>query len=71
MPTLPPLRDAVHQIVRNSVTSLANNVGDPVLNKSRAEFQSDYQTPAAMQLANRRRPALGDRRTRADGQIWK
>ena len=51
MSTLPPIRDALQTVVRDAVHQLAPEAGDPVINKSKAGFSSDYQSPAAMQLA--------------------
>jgi arginyl-tRNA synthetase len=59
MPTLPPVYEALASVVGDAVTALTGEPADVVINKTKAgRGSSDFQSPAAMQLARvlRRKP---------------
>ncbi|MEO2003506.1 MAG: hypothetical protein ABGY41_05365, partial [Candidatus Poribacteria bacterium] len=59
MPTLPPVYEALATVVGDAVTALTGEPADVVINKTKAgRGSSDFQSPAAMQLARvlRRKP---------------
>ncbi len=59
MPTLPPVQEALKSVVGDAVTALTGEPADVVVNKTKAgRGSSDFQSPAAMQLARvlRRKP---------------
>ena len=59
MSTLPPVQDALKAVVDDAVAALTGDPADGVVNKTKAgRGASDFQSPAAMQLARvlRRKP---------------